>query len=118
MDAFKHQLLFSKVHGSAMDQLLASRVKQSSRKRSRSAPRELCPHCDQSLSLKTFKKHKALFCKSDGTWISGKDTVESETSESESKLMHSSLFVTRDMPLYRLGDSYSYEEYCVARISS
>ena len=29
----------------------------------------MCPHCNQPLSTKTFKRHKKLFCKDDGTWI-------------------------------------------------
>lgn len=29
----------------------------------------ICPHCNQPLSAKTYKRHKKLFCKDDGTWI-------------------------------------------------
>ena len=29
----------------------------------------ICPHCNQLLGEKTYKRHKKLFCKNDGTWI-------------------------------------------------
>ena len=28
-----------------------------------------CPHCNKPLSQKTYRRHKKLFCKNDGTWI-------------------------------------------------
>lgn len=49
---------------------LASRLQQSSsRKHHRVTSRFLCPHCDQDLTIKTLKRHKSLFLKSDGTWM-------------------------------------------------
>lgn len=65
--------------------LLATRVVASSelpRKRKESN-RSICPHCDQALSNKTFKKHKRLYSKNDGSWISVGpcDSVEQETSD-------------------------------------
>lgn len=70
--------------------MLASRVEQSSRKRPRDPPpRELCPHCDQNLNIKTFKKHKTLFCRSDGTWVKddvqASDAVDTDADADESK---------------------------------
>ena len=61
---------------------LASRVRQSSRKRPRDG-RELCPHCDQYLSIKTFKRHRTLFQKGDGTWIPAATTEINEEAESK-----------------------------------
>lgn len=53
--------------------LVASRIAQS-KKRARHSEdghqRQICPHCDQSLCSKTFKKHKRLYEKADGTWVS------------------------------------------------
>ena len=42
------------------------RVKLSSKP---TGTRRLCPHCDQKLSAKTFKKHRRMNCKDDNTWI-------------------------------------------------
>lgn len=66
-----------------------SRVQQSSRKRPIVIPREVCPHCDQSLSIKTLKKHKTLFLKGDGTWIRSnvdQDCTDSDDVEVGSKI--------------------------------
>ncbi len=53
--------------------LLASRVAASRSKRKGSAQnRRVCPHCNQTLCYKTFKKHKRLYAKDDGSWISVK----------------------------------------------
>lgn len=54
-------------------------------KRARDQDRELCPHCDQNLSVKTFKKHKTLFLKSDGTWIKSYSDMEAADSDIASK---------------------------------
>lgn len=65
--------------------MLVSRVRGSARKRARDQDRELCPHCDQNLSVKTFKKHKTLFLKSDGTWIKSYSDMEAADSDIASK---------------------------------
>ena len=62
--------------------LVASRIAQS-RKRVRHSEqghRQICPHCDQSLCSKTFKKHRRLYRKEDGSWVvmSGFDKGESK----------------------------------------
>ena len=31
-----------------------------------------CPHCDKLLVEKTYKKHKKIFCKSDGSWVTSR----------------------------------------------
>lgn len=58
---------------------LAPRIAESSKRRSKitlranSAKSQLCGHCNLSLSLKTFKKHKRLYCNSDGKWLLSTD---------------------------------------------
>ena len=49
--------------------------------------RRFCPHCKQSLSLKTFKKHQKLFLKSDGAWMSTKDAESDSNCETEGRYM-------------------------------
>ena len=52
--------------------LLVSRVLESSKsnpKNRRGARLELCPHCDRRVGLKTLKRHKKLYLKSDGSWL-------------------------------------------------
>ena len=34
-----------------------------------STNRQFCPHCDLNLALKTFRKHRKLFFRSDGSWV-------------------------------------------------
>ena len=53
---------------------LASRIALLRNRASKTVPlpstsRQLCPHCDQDLSQKTFRKHRKLFCRSDGSWV-------------------------------------------------
>ena len=38
-----------------------------------------CPHCNKLLTRKTFKKHRQLFCKTNGTWITSSQLSESKT---------------------------------------
>lgn len=66
--------------------MLVSRVQKSAIKQPRVTPREVCHHCDQNLNIKTLKKHRNLFRKSDGTWI--KDSEEATSSEARSKLIN------------------------------
>ena len=56
--------------------LLANRIADSKKRKRVSHSRHLCPHCKQSLTLKTFKRHQKLYCKGDGTW-----TVDSESDD-------------------------------------
>lgn len=43
-----------------------------------------CPHCKQSLSQKTFKRHQKLYFRSDGTWISyAEDDQSTDSTQSE-----------------------------------
>ena len=61
--------------------LLATRIAESRKKPRLSIPRncQKCLHCNQRLTMKTFKRHQKLFCQSDGTWIKDDaDTTESE----------------------------------------
>ena len=58
---------------------LAQRVENSTT-RVRVNERLFCDHCSQDLALKTFKKHKKLYLKDDGTWI--KDSTSTEATES------------------------------------
>ena len=65
-------------------EMLVSRVRRSAKKRTRAIARELCPHCDQNLCMKTFKRHKSLFLRDDGTWIKNAtdaDNVEDEEAQ-------------------------------------
>ncbi len=48
--------------------LLTPRLSMSSPKNQRTVRRE-CPHCKREVGLKTFKRHKKLYLKSDGSWI-------------------------------------------------
>ena len=51
--------------------LVAARIAQS-KKRTRhleNSIRQICPHCNQSLCSKTFKRHKRLYKKEDGSWM-------------------------------------------------
>lgn len=53
---------------------IASRI-SGSRKRPRMSAYKIhhCPHCDQTITLKTFKRHEKLYCRSDGTWMTESD---------------------------------------------
>ena len=54
---------------------IASRILESemsaAKKQKLDVPEKLheCPHCDKILTTRTFKKHRQLYCRSDGTWI-------------------------------------------------
>ena len=65
--------------------LIASLAAESSRKKPRlsftNQRRQLCPHCNQNLSMKTLKKNKRLYCTSDGSWVDTKSTQEMYESE-------------------------------------
>ena len=64
---------------------VASRIAQS-RKRIRHSEqgnRRMCPHCDQSLCLKTFKKHERLYRKDDGSWVTEADTQDIDNGKSK-----------------------------------
>lgn len=54
-------------------ELVPSRLESSDKKmklssKSKLGQRLICPHCNQSLCAKTFKKHKRLYCNEDNTW--------------------------------------------------
>ena len=54
-------------------EFVASRLESTKKKiklssKSKLGQRLVCPHCDQSLCAKTFKKHKRLYCNKDNTW--------------------------------------------------
>ncbi len=59
---------------------LASRVEESSKNRSRAnkLKRKHCEHCNQDLTTKTFKKHRNLYFRDDGTWISASSVTSSK----------------------------------------
>ena len=61
-----------------MEPLLASRI-ANSRKRRKDTPknRQNCPHCNQLLTMKTFRRHQTLFKKNDGTWMKDSEDEES-----------------------------------------
>lgn len=65
--------------------LLASRVAKSRKRPRYSTPwnRHHCPHYNQSLTLKTFKRHQKLFCRSDGTWIADIEEDDAGSTEGE-----------------------------------
>ena len=48
---------------------IATRVAESENSAKKAKFSRPCPHCNQILSEKTYKRHKKLFCKNDGTWI-------------------------------------------------
>ena len=54
---------------------LANRVQDSNINRPRAIKRKHCEHCDQDLSVKTFKKHRSLYMRADGTWIREENTA-------------------------------------------
>lgn len=66
-------------NSSRVSSFLAPRIASSSRMgskitlRANSAKSQLCGHCNLNLSLKTFKKHKRLYCNSDGKWLLSTD---------------------------------------------
>lgn len=64
---------------------VASRIAQSRKRVRHSEPshRQICPHCNQSLCSKTFKKHKRLYQKGDGSWVVTPDSHSTETEESK-----------------------------------
>ena len=53
----------------------AKRVQDSNINRPRAIKRKHCEHCDQDLSVKTFKKHRSLYMRADGTWIREENTA-------------------------------------------
>lgn len=65
---------------------LARRISAASRKRRKpqtsNSRRQICPHCKQSLTLKTYKKHQKLFLRSDKTWMSDNDEDRLAASDS------------------------------------
>lgn len=61
----------SSTAGNSSKVVLASRIAYS-RKRSRAGTpknRQRCPHCEQDLTIKTFKRHQKLFKREDGNWM-------------------------------------------------
>ena len=73
---------------------LAPRIAESSRRkakitlRANSLRSQLCGHCNQNLSLKTFKKHKKLYYKSDGTWLIDSEATSNSCASASSECMH------------------------------
>ena len=65
--------------------MLAARIDESRKRPRLSTPknRKYCPHCSQNLTLKTFKKHKKLFLRSDGSWAQASDTEDEHFGGSE-----------------------------------
>ena len=65
--------------------MLANRVAESSKKRPRlSTPQQRryhCPHCQQSLTSKTFMLHKKFHTKEDGTWVIKEKAAEKSLDE-------------------------------------
>lgn len=56
------------------DGLIATRVVESERglkkaKLHNELQNIVCPHCDQLLNVKTYKRHEKLYRKADGSWI-------------------------------------------------
>ena len=57
--------------------LIATRVLKSERSvgkkaklhRDTESQSRVCPHCDQLLNIKTYKRHEKLYRKDDGSWI-------------------------------------------------
>lgn len=80
--------------------MLVVRVKESAKKRPKVASREMCPHCDQDLEVKTFKKHKSLFLKEDGTWV--KNNVQPADDNVEGKQI-AYLFQPKTFPISSFG---------------
>lgn len=70
--------------------VLATRI-AISRKRTRSSSsisltnRPFCPHCDQNLALKTFRKYKKLFLRNDGSWECADKGKEASGAQLEGK---------------------------------
>lgn len=60
---------------------IASRLAKSRKTRTSTFRTRQCPHCDRNLTLKTFKRHQRLYCRSDGTWISGELELEESMDE-------------------------------------
>ena len=76
---------------------LVSRVEESSSSTTRNSrpkaqKRKYCEHCSQDLTLKTYKKHRNLYFKDDGTWM--KASSGTPNPQPQSKFMQIS-FVTR-----------------------
>ena len=75
---------------------LARRISAVSRKRRKSQTshrhRQICPHCNQSLTLKTYRKHQKLFLRSDSTWMSDNEEDRLATSDSSCETVGQSEF--------------------------
>ncbi len=58
---------------------LASRIANSRKRKRVVIPknRQNCPHCNQLLTIKTFRRHQKLFKRKDGTWLKESDEDES-----------------------------------------
>lgn len=91
--------------------MLAARVKESTRKQTRAKRRGMCPHCDQHLEVKTLRKHKSLFQKSDGTWIRIKDCHRVSEHDQEATSFEAE---SEPVPVKIVGECTAEEDICCA----
>ena len=56
--------------GYTIPSLLAPKIIESSRRKSRPVKSQYCGHCHQSLNIKSYKKHRRLYYSNlDGSWL-------------------------------------------------
>ena len=67
--------------------VIASRIAESNKKKRYFPPhnRQICPHCNQCLTMKTFLRHRKLYCTASEEWIvdtkEAKDDLDDKDNE-------------------------------------